>query len=403
MRVLLVNQYFPPDATNTAYLLAELAEDLDAAHDVRVLAGRPSYNAEAGEPPPAGVRVIRVRSTGFPRTTLAGRATNYLSFLCSALVRGMREDPPDVVISFSDPPIIGFIGALIAVRRRCRLVQVYMDIYPDVAERLGMIRSPRLAQAWRAANRWLRDRADRVVAIGDDMAGKLVAEGVAAGKIVTNPNWSGDAPPPGDVDAIRRAQGWEGRFVVMHAGNVGLAQGLDAVIDAAARLRDLDDVRVVFLGDGAARGRLEARVHEMGLGNVEFLPHVPKGEAFATMAAADLHLVSLVPGLKGCVVPSKTYGILAMGKPIVAAVDEGSEVDLVLRAARCGVRVEPEDAAALAAAIRELAQDPDLEAMGRRGRELFLAEYTRSRGTARYLDMLAELDPRRTARQAAVS
>ena len=403
MRVLLLNQYFPPDAANSAYLLAELAEDLGVAHDVRVLAGRPSYNPEAGQPPPPGVRVIRIWSTGFPRTTLAGRAANYLSFLGSSLVGGISIEAPDVVISFSDPPVIGFIGALIAFRRRCRLVQVYLDIYPEVAERLGIMRSPRLARAWRAGNRWLRDRADRVVAIGDDMAGKLVAEGVAPGKIVINTNWSPDVPPVGDVDAIRRDHGWEDRFVVMHAGNVGLAQGLNPVLDAAGRLRDLDAVRIVILGDGAARGQLESRVRELGLRNVEFLPLVPKREAFAIMAAADLHLVSLVPGLKGCVVPSKTYGILAMGKPIVAAVDEGSEVDLVLRAARCGLRVDAGDAPAMAAAIRELAHDPDLEAMGRRGRELFLAEYTRSRGTARYLDMLADLEPRRAVRKAAAS
>jgi colanic acid biosynthesis glycosyl transferase WcaI len=391
MRVLFVNQYFPPDATNTAYLLGELAEDLSRHHEVWVLAGTPSYNPEASTYQPRGVHLRRARSTAFARASMAGRLANYLTFVLSAARESLRVPRPDVVVALTDPPIVGAVGLLAARRHRAPFVQVYMDVYPDVAEAVGKIGRPWVARLWRRWNRRLRRGADRIVVVGRDMARKLERQEVPAERIAFLPNWAEDvAASPEEVREARRAHGWGERFVIMHAGNAGLAQGLDVVVDAAAGLRDQGHVLFVVLGDGAARAGLERRVDELGLPNVQFLPHLPKDRAASLVAAADAHLISLVPGMWGSAVPSKLYGILAAGKPFVAAVDQGSEVALVAEEHGCGVRVDSGDAEALAAAVRSMADRPDPE-MGDRGRQAFAAQYTRERCTSAYRELLKDV------------
>jgi colanic acid biosynthesis glycosyl transferase WcaI len=397
MRILLVNQYFPPDTTNTAYLLGELCEDLARDHEVWVVAGRPSYNPEASTYRPQGIRVRRAWSTAFSRAGMGGRLLNYASFLASSLLASLRVPRPDVVVALTDPPVIGAIGATVARRHRIPFVQVYMDIYPDVGVALGRVDHPLVVRAWRRLNRVIRSRAARIVAIGRDMVEKLQSEGVDPAKVAFIPNWA-DALPV-DAGAARRARtamGWEERFVVMHAGNMGLAQNLGCLIDAAGLLVDRPDILVVLLGDGAARGRLEQEARTRGVRNVAFLPPIPKDEAGRLIAGADLHVVSLSPGLRGSVVPSKIYGILAAGRPFVAAVDPGSEPARLIEEHRCGTRVDPGDGEGLARAIRTLRDQPDPD-MGRRGQLAFASRYTRQVATAAYRGLLEEVASARRA------
>jgi colanic acid biosynthesis glycosyl transferase WcaI len=392
MRILFVNQYFPPDSTNTAYLLGELCEDLGRDHEVWVLAGRPSYTPEASTYRPKGVHVRHARSTAFGRAGMGARLLNYGSYLVSALLSALRVPRPDIVVALTDPPVIGAVGLMAARRHGVPFIQVYMDIYPDVAVALGRVDHPVLVRLWRRLNRSIRSRAARVVAIGRDMVEKLETDGVEQAKIVFVPNWADDI----DIasrDARRRARteiGWDGRFVVMHAGNVGLAQNLGGLIRAADLLQDRPDILVVVLGEGAARGRLEDEASARGLSNVAFMPHVPKEKAQRLISAADLHVVSLAPGLRGCVVPSKIYGILAAGRPFVAAVESDSEIDRLIQEHRCGVRVDPGDGEGLARTIRAMREHPDRQ-MGRRGRRAFEAKYRRETATSSYRILLEDV------------
>jgi len=390
MRVLFVNQYYPPDASATAHLLGELSEDLARHHEVWVVAGRPSYNPEGGSLEPQGVRVVRCWSTRFARTRMAGRLANYLTFLISSLIRSMRVPHPDVVVAMTDPPVIGLVGLLAARRHRVPFVYVCQDIFPDVAVALGRADNPLAVRLWRALNGSLRRGAASLVAIGRDMAEKLIAEGVPPERIALAPNWASDSrPDPSVVSRARRGAGWEGRFVVMHGGNVGLAQNLDALVEAAELLRDSPDILIVVMGDGAARKDLQAQASRLGLSNIEFLPQRPKAEAQALLAAADLHVISLAPGLWGCVVPSKLYGILALARPFVAAVEPQSEIDRVIQETEAGVRTDPGDSKALASAIAEFASgERDGPEVGARGRKEFELTYERSIATDRYLRLI---------------
>jgi glycosyltransferase involved in cell wall biosynthesis len=260
-----------------------------------------------------------------------------------------------------------------------------------VAVALGRLRNPAIVGGLSRLNRGLRRRAARIVAIGRDMADRLIADGAPASKIHVIPNWAdGRALRPLDGrSALRREHGWEGRFVVMHSGNVGLSQDLETFLDAAERLRDEPDVVCAIVGDGAGAAVLKERASRSGLCNVRFLPYQPKAELADSLGAADVHLISLRPGLSGAIVPSKVYGIMAAGKPFLAAVDPGSEPALLAEEHGCGVRVDPSCPDGLADAIRRVRGLP-LAEMGRRAREAFESRYDRPIAAAAYRRLLEE-------------
>jgi glycosyltransferase involved in cell wall biosynthesis len=394
MRILFLNQYFHPDRSATSQLLTELCEDLAERHDVFVVTGRPSYNAAhdtgsrglVSKELQGRVRVARVWSTTFDRAAgMPGRLTNYGTYLTSSLAGAFSGARPDVVVALTDPPPVGLIGAMTAKARRVPFVLVVKDLFPEVAVRLGAVRSPAAIAALRAARHLLLASADRVISIGRDMDRRLLDLGVPADRIETIHDWSdGRVVHPLDRPSVLRDRyGWKDRFVVMHSGNVGLSQDLETVIEAADLLRHEPDVVFAIVGDGASKASLQAAVLDRGLRNVAFLPFQDREDLSESLGAADVHLVGLRRGLAGAIVPSKVYGILAAGKPYLAAVEAGTEPALIAEEAGCGLRVEPGDAKALADGIVAM-RDADLTTMGKQGREALETRFDRWYAADRY-------------------
>jgi len=227
-------------------------------------------------------------------------------------------------------------------------------------------------------NRFLVRRATRIIALGDTMAARLVhSKGADAAKIAVIHNWADTSAivPSPKANGFSSAHRLDSQFVVLHAGNIGLGQNLDVVIDAMALIADRPDILLLFIGDGNRRVTLEQAVQLRRLNNVRFLPFQPREQLRWTYASSDLCLVSLKPGLAGYIVPSKLYPILAAGRPYIACVEGESEVAALTDRHRCGVGVTPDDAAQLAAEIQRLADQPqERAAMGSRARlaaELF--------------------------------
>jgi colanic acid biosynthesis glycosyl transferase WcaI len=377
VRILIVNQYYPPDVANSAKMLAHLVEALEARHEVTVIAGRPSYNSTALSQSPPG-RVVRVPSTSFGRASLPGRALNYASYMLMSLARVMVERRPDLVLTMTDPPIVGLLGVAAAARFRRPLVQVSHDVYPEIAVALGAIARPRLIGAWRALNRTVRNRTAGIVVVGRGMEDLLAEQGVPRSRLHYVPMWADDQPASSEQQARARAEmKWQERFVVMHAGNLGPAQNLDTLLGAAALTSGDPRVLFVFMGDGAARAHLQRRAAEERLDNVDFLDYLPQERAQELMAAADVHVVSLAPGLGALAAPSKTYGILAAGRPYIAAVDPVAEPARIVDEEGCGVACSPGDSAALASAIREIQEKP-LAEMAERARDAFERRFRRA-------------------------
>jgi glycosyltransferase involved in cell wall biosynthesis len=293
-----------------------------------------------------------------------------------------------VIVAETDPPLLGALAAVLKRRWRCRLVYNVRDLYPDIAEVTGGVRSPFLLELLRRGNDYAYERADLIVTLGHDMARRIVDKGVSPDKVVVVPDWVDCGRiRPLDTNPLRRSFG--DKFVVMYSGNIGLSQQLEAVLEAADRLRDDERILFAIIGDGARKKWLQERAHVMGLINVSFLPYQPLEKLGESLSAADLHLIPLAPGAAGCLVPSKIYGILAAGRPFIAMMEESAEVAHIARDDKVGFVVRPGNVDALIGAIRQAVDSPEhLKLMGARARRLAEVRFDRIKVTTMFGSML---------------
>ena len=394
-RILVLNQYYWPGVEATAQLLSQLCEALAADFEVTVVTGRLRGHPDLPtEEVRHGVRIVRVSSTAYERSQLHLRAANYVTYLTDSVLAALREEPPDLVLCMTDPPIVGDIGLLVSRRFGAPLLVISQDVFPEIAERLKRLESRALVGALRALVGLYLKRADRVVAIGETMKERLVEKGTPTERIAVIPNWVDTVeitPQPRD-NAWAREHGLVDAFVVMHSGNIGHAQDLDSLVRAATFLRDLERLRIVIAGFGARHGELTALARRLEVtGAIRFLPYQPRNVLAASLSTADLHYVGLARGLAGFVVPSRMYGILAAGRPVLVAADPESETLRIARETGCGIVVPPGRPELVADAIRDAAAGVyPLAEMGARGREYVEREADREIAFERYRLVVAE-------------
>ncbi|MDX6453227.1 MAG: hypothetical protein QOH16_3276 [Gaiellaceae bacterium] len=393
-RILVLNQYYWPGVEATAHLLTELCECLAEEFDVTVVTASRGDEAPAGRSARNGVEIVRVRATGYDRTKLFLRATNYASYLASSLRHVLTEERPDLILCMTDPPVIGDIGYAAARRFRVPLVVISQDVFPEIAIELNRLENPLVVKTLRTLINFYLRKADAVVAIGERMRERLVEKGARADRVIVIPNWvrtEAIQPMPQDNDWARD-NGLAGRFVVMHSGNIGHAQDLDSLVRAATFLRDLDDVTIALIGAGARLADLSAFAERLETDNVTFLPYQPRPALSQSLSTGSVHVVGLAKGLSGFVVPSRLYGVMAAGRPVIVSADEDSETAQVVLTAGAGVVVPPGAPDRLAAAIRAFrGGEHDGEAMGRRAREYVLRESDRLMAVDAYARLLRGL------------
>jgi glycosyltransferase involved in cell wall biosynthesis len=393
-----MNQYYWPGLEATAYLLSQLCAALADDFDVTVVTGRLGIpRADPGRTTHEGVEIVRVSSTAFDRASLPLRALNYVTYLAYSIRAGLTARKPDVVLCMTDPPVIADAALVVARRFRVPLVVVSQDVFPEIAVELKRLESKPLIALLRSLIGFYLRRADRVVAIGETMRRRLVEKGTPPERISIIPNWvdtEAIQPAPKDNE-WSRGQGIADRFVVMHSGNIGHAQNLDALIRATTFLRDLDDLTVLLIGGGARHAALLEYAERLEADKVQFLGYQPRETLSLSLSAADVHVVGLAAGLSGYVVPSRLYGILAAGKPVIVAAEAESETARLVEREGCGVVVPPDRPELLARAIRSAHDgELDLDEMGRRARAYVLREADRSVAFARYRELLHELAQR---------
>jgi glycosyltransferase involved in cell wall biosynthesis len=361
--VCFVNRVYPPAPGATGALLAELAPALvDRGWRVTVLTG-PAEGAPRSTVTGDGVRVERVGALPFTRESTWRRGLAYASLFPAFLAGALRLPAPDVIVTKTDPPMLKVLGPLLGRLVGARTVHWAQDLYPEVAEGVGVIgEDGLLARGLRRLSTAALRGHDHVVTVGRCMRARIVGDrGLAAGRVSVVPNWppASVAPVPRDENAFRAEHGLEDRFVVMYSGNMGLAHPFDAVLDAAARLQDeRPSVCILFVGEGPRKAALQAQVARRGLSNVRFLPFQPRERLAESLSAADVHLVTMRAGLEGLVVPSKLYGALGAGRPALFLGPSGSEAARVLSEHDCGTVLPDPSGAALAEAVRGWADAP---------------------------------------------
>jgi glycosyltransferase involved in cell wall biosynthesis len=401
--VVFFNRSYYPDFGATGQLLTELCEDLVGrfGFDVTVVAGMPLAAEEPVAPlhwyAPVrreernGVRILRAWGTSLPNRTISGRVSNYLSYFSSAAVASLRIGRPDVVVSLTDPPIVALTAIACARATGARFVFLCQDVFPEVARLLEDFQNTRVEALLSRIGRFTVRSADRIVALGDTMKRRLVeTKNADPRRIQVIHNWAdADAIRPGPKDnAFARANGLVGKFVVMHSGNVGLSQDVDGLLDVAERVRDLPDVVIAIVGEGSRKQFLQEEAARRHLTSVRFFPYTPKAGLIDSFASADVFVVSLKRGLAGFIVPSKLYGILAAGRPFVAAVEPDCEAAQIAAEHECGIVVEPGDRDAMASAIRKLYKDAaSRDRLAGNARAAGLT-YSRRRAVEAYRDLL---------------
>jgi colanic acid biosynthesis glycosyl transferase WcaI len=364
-RVVFVNRYFHPDHSATSQIASDLAFHLAArGWKVTAVTSRQRYDdprARLDSGMVHGVHVERVWSTRFGRAGLIGRALDYVTFYLSAFI-ALLNHRQSVVVAMTDPPLMSVVAAVASKR----VVNWVQDLFPEVAESLG-IRVPRVLRTLRD---WSLRRARANVVLGDLMAARVP-------KAVIIHNFA-------DADLAPQPRPDAPRFVVGYSGNLGRAHEFETIVGAMQRL---PDVQFLFTGGGA---QLEAVKRAAGA-NASFRPYAPREELSTSLSAADAHLVSLKPSLEGLVLPSKFYGVLAVGRPVIFVGARDGELARIIEEYRCGIVVAMGDVEGLANAIRTLAGDrAESAAMGHRGRELYLARFAPHHAFAAWEKVLAE-------------
>jgi colanic acid biosynthesis glycosyl transferase WcaI len=412
-RILLQTLVFPPDGVSTADILGRLMRELQRlGHAVTVVTTTPHYNldpaARAAQPLRGGnplwrrsdyegIDVFHVRVPA-ERRGFAGRSLGHLWFHAVTLVLSLRlRRRFDLLLVVSPPPSAGFVGALTAAVLRIPFLYNVQEMFPDALEHLGVIRARGMVVrllAW--GERFAYARASMIIAVSSNFVARLQQRGVAHDRLRVIANFADVErvrPLPRDDIAFARDLGIAATFNVLYAGNLGLAQDWETVLEAADRLRDRLDVRFVLIGGGVEAARIRALIAQRSLDNVLLLPYQAAGQVAAIYACSDLALVPMRPQLDFDTLPSKIYSIMASGRAALVCADPESEVAQLVERAGCGIVVpQSEGAAALANAIESAMTDrPALAAMGARGREYVARAFSPGAIAAEYHTVIQEV------------
>jgi colanic acid biosynthesis glycosyl transferase WcaI len=395
MNILVLCPHYAPDLAPTGTVMTAIGEELAAAgHSLHIVTALPWYQNHRIQPGWGGRpwrtertawgRITRVHPFPTDKSNIPARALGFAGFTgLAGVLAALSPTRPDVVLAMSPPLPIGVAGLLVARIRRVPFVFNIQDVFPDVAIDLGLLTNPRVIRLAAWLERFTYRHADAVTVLSNDLRDNVEAKLAKRGRrwpllagrqrsvVEVIPNFV-DArriTPSPPNNAYRAEFGLTDKTVVLYAGNVGLSQSLDLVIDAARRLAERDDVAFVINGGGAARPALEATVAADGLTHVHFVDYQPHERLPEVLAAGDIHVVPLRRGLAKASVPSKLYSILAAGRPVLASVDAGTEVVVTLERADAGIAVAPEDPDAFFAALEALLDDPAERArLGTNGR-----------------------------------
>jgi glycosyltransferase involved in cell wall biosynthesis len=397
-RLALLCEHFYPEMISTGMHMTELATRLtELGWHITVYTAKPAWGTD-GDASDAGskeivyegIRILRVPTIASQRGGLVSKTAAAVSFAVSVSFAVWRDRRSyDGMIITTNPPFIGVLGLLVTrLYRRPYLLIVY-DVFPEFAISVGVLRPDSLlAKGWRRLTSAILSNAAVVVVIGRDMA-ELIRRKMPArrhDRIVLIPNWSDERrvrPVASEENAFRMEHALEGRFVVQYSGRLGAKHNLEPLIDAARMLSDTD-VHFQFVGEGAKKPKLQEMVARYGLTNVQFLPYQPMDRLAETLSAGDISVVCLEMGHTGISVPSKAYGVMAAGTPILGMLDPLGEVAQTIKETGCGVLVDenPDD---VASTIRELMADPDrIREMGDAARAAFLEKYTLTAAAASY-------------------
>lgn len=360
-KLLMILNYFHPEYASTGQLMTDLAKYLQNDFNITVIANVPSYSGEIDKMYTGSrfyydtlenIKIIRVSVPKVDKRSKISRIKYILTYSLNAFLAIFKAEKPDIIYTISQPPILGgLLGRLGKLFRGGKLVYNIQDFNPEQSEAVGYNKLPLV----NSVARWLDNRtcisSDAIVVVGRDMKQTLLnrSNRIKEDKSFVVNNWTNEKQiiplTKGNpkVNNFLEEHGLKDKFVIMYSGNIGLFYDLENIIKVIGLFRNYEYMRFLFVGEGAKKEELIDYCTDNKIDNVIFLPYQPKEELVYSLNSADVHLVTNQKGIKGVSVPSKMYGIMAAGKPVLGILEEGSEVQLLISKSSCGKSVEPKD------------------------------------------------------------
>ena len=404
MNITIISPHFAPDTAPTGEVIAQIVNELQRlGHRIHVVTALPWYRNHSVEPGWTGRLLSREKTmwgkitrihpfASKNRTNLLARSIAYGAFSCLAALAATFSRRSQIILAMSPPLTLGLAGWIAAKRHKAPLILNIQDIHPDAAIETGTISDPRVIQLLKRLERLSYEKADAVTVLSEDLRKKLISRIDGESKLRVIPNFvDTERIYPGDRNnSYRHELGVTDETIVMYAGNVGFSQPLELVLEAARHLADRDDIIFVINGNGSRRAHFEQEAEE--LPNVTFMDYQPRQRLNEVLAAGDIHLVPLKKGLSSISVPSKLYSILAAGRPVLASVDPGTEIDLVVSRSGAGRSVPAGDSQGFLTALVALVDDPHGRASAGLEARRFAEEWLSAEAVAEsYSDLFFEL------------
>lgn len=358
-KLLVYAHYYYPDVASTGQILKELCEGMKDTFDITVICVVPSYSGVIDEKYKTqriykeninGINVIRVRVPEFQKANKVSRIKNLLSYFFNSLLATLKLEKHDYIFTISQPPILGgLLGVLGKWIKGGKLIYNIQDFNPEQTMAVGYSKNKLLLSSVMMLDKFSCKKSDEVIVVGRDMQ-ETLKNRFNNKKVPKNTfinNWIDEKEIyPLDqnhpkIVAFKKKYNLQDKFIIMYSGNIGLYYDLENIIKVIGKFNGIDDVVFVFVGDGTVKNKIENYVKENKLSNVTFIPYQDKADLVYSLNAADIHWVVNAKGIKGVSVPSKLYGVMAAGKPVLGVLDKGSEARLIVDECNCGLCTEP--------------------------------------------------------------
>lgn len=406
-KLLVYAHYYVPDVASTGQILKELTEGMLDEFDITVICTVPSYTGKIAAEYKTkmfyreeinGVKIIRIRVPEFFKSNKMSRIKNILAYFIGALIATFKVGKMDYVYSISQPPILGgLLGVWGKWIKHAKYIYNIQDFNPEQTIAVGYSKNKLILKVMMWLDKFSCKRADKVIVVGRDMVETLKSR--FKGKKVPNHafinNWIDEEeiyPLPADhekVTAFKKKYGLENKFVIMYSGNLGLYYDLENLMLVIKKFKNRNDVAFAFVGEGSIRDKLLLYKEKFNLENVTFIPYQDKADLIYSLNAGDVHWCINAKGIKGVSVPSKLYGIMAAGKPILGVLEQGSEARLIIEETKCGYVTEPGNYEEVEAIIERFLNEKEtsiLTGMSERGRAYLVKNLTKDVSIKKYIE-----------------
>lgn len=424
-KLLIYAHYYIPDVASTAQLICDAAEGLSTQFDVTVICVVPSYEgviADNYKTKPFykelinGVKLLRVRVPEFSKSNKKSRIINIASYYLNSrkATRLLRNERFEYVLSISQPPIIGGMLGVYGKRKlrslddkHPKFIYDIQDFNPEQIMAVGYFQNKLILNVAMWLDKKNCRKSDLVISVGRDLVETLKKRftGETVPKHIMINNWINDKEvyPLGADDSgvveFKKKYGLEDKFIIMYSGNIGLYYDLEGLIKVIEKFKNSkaangQEVVFAFVGAGSVLGKLVMYKEEHKLDNVVFIPYQDKDKLIYSLNAADVHWCVNAKGIKGVSCPSKFYGIAAAGKPVLAVLEESSEVEMIIKEVGCGLIAEPGDYTKVEENIKwfiNAADNDEISKMGKRGYEYLVKHLTKEVSVRKYIEAIKEL------------